>query len=63
MEGGEWRVESGSGISIPHSPPSTLHPPRWSKVALWILIILFSVYFTALAFNLHAAHRTHMADL
>ena len=48
--------------------PRTLHrsplpPPRWAKITLWILIILFSVYFTALAFNLHAAHRTHMADL
>ncbi len=46
-----------------HPPPSTLHPPRWAKITLWVLIILFSVYFSALSFNLHAAHRTHMADL
>lgn len=50
-------------LSTRRPSPSTPAVPRWATIALWILIILFSVYFAALAFNLHAAHRTHQADL
>jgi uncharacterized membrane protein len=38
-------------------------PPRWALVALWVLILLFSAYFSAVAIRRHDAHLTHMADL
>ncbi len=38
-------------------------PPRWALLALWVLIALFSAYFSTVAVQRHNAHRTHMADL
>lgn len=38
-------------------------PPRWALAALWVLILLFSAYFSAVAVRRHDAHLTHMADL
>ncbi len=38
-------------------------PPRWALLALWALIIAFSLYFSAAAIRRHDAHLTHKADL
>ncbi len=38
-------------------------PPRWAVLALWALILAFSVYFSAVAIRRHDAHLTHKADL
>ncbi|MFZ2487918.1 MAG: DUF2079 domain-containing protein [Anaerolineae bacterium] len=42
------------------APPAA---PRWALGLLVVLIALFSLYFSALAVQRHAAHTTHMADL
>lgn len=38
-------------------------PPRWASLAASALILAYVVYFSALALHLHAAQRTHTADL
>ena len=38
-------------------------PPRWALLALWALILAFSLYFSAAAIRRHEAHLTHKADL
>ncbi len=38
-------------------------PPRWALAVLWVLIVLFSAYFSTAAIHRHDAHQTHMADL
>jgi uncharacterized membrane protein len=38
-------------------------PPRWALLALWALILAFSLYFSAIAIRRHDAHLTHKADL
>jgi uncharacterized membrane protein len=38
-------------------------PPRWALLALWVLIVLFSAYFSTAAIRRHDAQQTHMADL
>ncbi|MEA3337857.1 MAG: DUF2079 domain-containing protein [Chloroflexota bacterium] len=50
-------------MSKAHSASHSRRPPRWAVALLWALIVIYTLYFSAVSIRLHDAHQTHASDL